>query len=174
MSGGRSHRLVQPGSVGLALAELLVGVGILGLLISLGWRGGSEALARQRLDAATRRLEQGIQRGRAEAQQQGQACGLSLVDQGWAPPEGGALPACLRARETWKDPLVMAIGEVELRHNFPAVLRFSRNGLVLDGGTAVLSALGTDVQRCLVMSPPLGITRVGRFAEGQCEPVAAL
>lgn len=68
----------------------------------------------------------------------------------------------------------MAIGEVQLSHNFPAVLRFSRNGLVLDGGTAVLQASGTAVQRCLVMSPPLGITRVGRYLGGHCEPVAGL
>ena len=161
-------------SVGLSLAELLVGVAILGLLISLGWRGGTEALARQRLDAATRRLEQGIERGRAEAQQHDQACGLSLVEQGWAPPQGGGLPACLPTREELQDPLVMAIGEVQLSHNFPAVLRFSRNGLVLDGGTAVLQASGTPVQRCLVMSPPLGITRVGGYLGGQCEPVAGL
>ena len=52
---------------GWSLGELLVGVGIVGLLASLGWRGGSEALARQRLEVAIRRLDQGIQRGRAEA-----------------------------------------------------------------------------------------------------------
>ncbi len=153
-------------SAGLSLAELLVGVAVLGLLISLGWRGGMEALARQRLDAATRRLELGIERGRAEAQQHDQACGLSLVEEGWAPPQGGGLPACLPSREGLMDPLVIAIGEVQLNHNFPAVLRFSRNGLVLDGGTAVLAASGTSVQRCLVMSPPLGITRLGRYQGG--------
>lgn len=174
MRDGCTKGRLASASSGLSLAELLVGVAILGLLISLGWRGGTEVLARQRLDAATRRLEQGIERGRAEAQQHDQPCGLSLVEQGWAPPQGGGLPACLPTREGLQDPLVMAIGEVQLSHNFPAVLRFSRNGLVLDGGTAVLQASGTTLQSCLVMSPPLGITRVGRYQEGQCEPVAEL
>ena len=62
------------------------------------------------------------------------------------------------------------MGELQLSHNFPDVLRFSSNGLVLDGGTAVLRAAGTSIQRCLVMSLPLGITRIGRYEAGQCLP----
>jgi hypothetical protein len=57
----------------------------------------------------------------------------------------------------------VADGEVQVRHNFPEALRFSSNGLVLDGGTVVLSTKGTPLQRCLVMALPLGIVRVGRY-----------
>jgi prepilin-type N-terminal cleavage/methylation domain-containing protein len=152
---------------GFSLAEVLVGVAILGLLAAIGWGGGSEHLARQRLEAATRRLDQGIQRGRAEAQKQGRPCGLSLQEEGWASPAGGVMPPCLHTLESLKEPI--AAGEVQLIHNFPAVLRFSSNGLVLDGGTAVLHTAGTPLQRCLVMALPLGITRLGRYQAGRCE-----
>ena len=157
---------------GFSLAELLVGIAIVGLLAGLGWSWGSETLARQRLEAATRRLDQGIQRGRAEAQKLGRPCGLSLRPEGWAPPASSSLPPCLQTLETLKEPI--AAGEVKLVHNFPAVLRFSSNGLVLDGGTAVLSASGTSLQRCLVMALPLGITRLGRYRGGTCEPDPSL
>lgn len=159
-------------TAGFSLAELLVGVAIVGLLAALGWSGGSETLARQRLESATRRLDQGIQRGRAEAQKLGRPCGLSLSTQGWMPPAGGVLPPCVQTLESLKEPI--AAGEVRLNHNFPAVLRFSSNGLVLDGGTAVLQAAGTSLQRCLVMALPLGITRLGRYMGGRCEPDPSL
>ena len=155
-------------SGGCSLPELLMGVAILGLLSTLGWRGGAETLARQRVEVATRRLDQGIQRGRAEAQRQGQPCGLSLGDHGWGPPMGGGLQPCLTTLEALSEPIASAA--VQLSHNFPAVLRFSSNGLVLDGGTAVLTVPGLTLQRCLVMSPPLGVTRVGRLQAGRCEP----
>jgi hypothetical protein len=34
--------------------------------------------------------------------------------------------------------------------------------LVLDGGTVVVAAAGSDLQRCLVVSLPLGVVRTGR------------
>jgi len=53
-------------------------------------------------------------------------------------------------------------------------LRFSANGLVLDGGTVLISASGGAVVRCLVMSLPLGITRLGRYSGGLCEADSSL
>ena len=61
-------------------------------------------------------------------------------------------------------------GALELSHNLPAALRFSSNGLLLDGGTVVLAVAGTPLQRCVVMALPLGITRVGHWREGSCAP----
>ena len=148
--------------------ELLVALLILALLAGLGWQSGAETLARRRLEVATRRLDQGIQRARAEAQKRGQPCGLSLQSGGWGPPpDTYALLPCQQTLVSLQEPI--AAGELQLSHNFPDVLRFSSNGLVLDGGTAVLSISGTELQRCLVMALPLGITRLGRFRGGRCE-----
>jgi hypothetical protein len=88
------------------------------------------------------------------------------------PPAQSSLAPCLQTLESLKEPI--AAGEVQLVHNFPAVLRFSSNGLVLDGGTAVLSSSGTTLQRCLVMALPLGITRLGRYRNGGCQPDPSL
>ena len=165
------HAMVRR-SPGCSLPELLVGIAILGLLALLGWSGGNETLARHRVEAATRRLDQGIQRGRAEAKKLGKPCGWRLQPEGWGPPDHSSLPPCLQTLEGLKEPI--AAGSVQLVHNFPAVLRFSSNGLVLDGGTAVVSAAGTSLQRCLVMALPLGITRLGRYSAGRCEPVPLL
>ncbi|MCP9771623.1 GspH/FimT family pseudopilin [Synechococcus sp. Tobar12-5m-g] len=149
---------------GSTLTELLVTVAVLGLLAGLAIQAGSESLARQRLEAATRRLAQGIERGRAEALQRGEPCGLSLSEQGWQPPEAGSLTAC----STTVLELAEGVesGAVYLNHNLPEVLRFSSNGLVLDGGTVVLTSAGTPLRRCLVMALPLGIVRLGRYGGG--------
>ena len=156
---------------GFSLAELMVVLTVLGLLAALAFSGGQEQLARMRVETALRRLELGLQRARAEAQQRGQPCGLSLLSGefggGWGPPTATALPPCQRGVEPLQEP--MAAGALLVEHNLPAVLRFSSNGLVLDGGTVVLSAPGTRLRRCLVMAPPLGITRLGRDRGQGCE-----
>jgi hypothetical protein len=63
-----------------------------------------------------------------------------------------------------------AEGGLEVTHNLPDPVRFSANGLVLDGGTVWLRSQGTPLVRCVVVSLPLGITRVGREGPGGCEP----
>jgi hypothetical protein len=159
---GRSAGVwVVPAGGGFSLAELLVGLAVLLLLAGLAWREGGEVLARERLEAATRRLAQGIERGRAEAEERGMPCGLRLGEAGWEEPAGAALPACAKA----VGPLAEGVeqGTVELNHNLPALLRFTGNGLVLDGGTVVLSSRGTALRRCLVMALPLGVVRLGRY-----------
>jgi prepilin-type N-terminal cleavage/methylation domain-containing protein len=151
----------------LTLPELLVALVVLGLLAAMAFSTGAEPLARQRLEAATRRLEQGLQRARAEAQARGRACGLSLIGAAWGPPSTGALPPCRPGLEGLQEPI--AAGVLRVEHNLPAVLRFTANGLVLDGGTVVLSTEGTALRRCLVLALPLGITRLGRDRGQGCE-----
>jgi len=154
---------------GLTLPEALVALAVLGLLAGLSLPSGVEALARLRLEAAGRRLGQGLEQAREEAVRRGQPCALSLGASGWQPGAVADLPSCFEPREGLNEPGLQ--GALELRHNFPAALRFSRNGLVLDGGTAVLSTPGTAVRRCLVLAPPLGVVRLGRY---QGDPAAGL
>ena len=146
----------------MRLAELMLGLSLLGLMGSVGLAQGSQVLLDQRLESATRLLDQGLQRARREAQRRGAPCGLRLSATGWATPLPGTLPSCFAAPQLLPEGVAVA-------HNFPALLRFTANGLVLDGGTAVLSAAAHPNQRCLVMSLPLGITRLGQFREGRCE-----
>jgi prepilin-type N-terminal cleavage/methylation domain-containing protein len=169
---------------GFFMVELLVVLALLGLCAALGLTQGGEALARQRVEAATRRLALGIERARAEAEERGRPCGLSLGPQGWEAPAGSGLDPCGKAVM----PLGEGVGEdsgtgsVLLQHTLPPMLRFSSNGLVLDGGTVVLAGRGTSLRRCLVMALPLGIVRLGRYggpAQGTpdsaaCQPDPAL
>jgi prepilin-type N-terminal cleavage/methylation domain-containing protein len=148
------------GDVGLSLVEVLLAAAIMAILAGIAYGTGGDAVARQRLEAATRRLGIGIDRGRLAALRNSQPCSLSLGPGGWqAPLDGSAV--CAGAPMGLGEGV--ADGEVQVRHNFPEALRFSSNGLVLDGGTVVLSTKGTPLQRCLVMALPLGIVRVGRY-----------
>lgn len=136
---------------------------LLGLLGSLSVQNGGGLLARQRLEAATRSLEQGINRARAEAIQRQGPCGMRLGETAWLPPAAGsALEPCFSGSVPWPQGVV-------LQHNFPELLRFTGSGLVLDGGTALLTHPGTDLARCLVMGLPLGVVRLGRIGEKGCE-----
>ena len=52
-------------------------------------------------------------------------------------------------------------GALELRSNLPDAVRFSTNGLVLDGGLVVLAHPSHAKGLCLVIGLPLGISRSG-------------
>lgn len=155
-------------AAGVTLPELLAAVAVLALLSGLAFGSGQRWLAEQRLEAASRRVLAGLEQGRQQAESQGQPCALALGKEGWHAPRSGGLPGCLRHDL----PLQEAVGgaQLQLFHNLPAAVRFSSNGLVLDGGTVVLAAEGTAMQRCVVVALPLGITRVGRWQEGRCVP----
>jgi hypothetical protein len=120
------------------------------------------------VESVTRRVSLGLEMGRAAAERRGQPCALQLSERGWHGPAGGSLAPC----EGVELPLAEGVeaGAIQLEHNLPAVVRFSSNGLVLDGGTVLVSAAGTDLVRCVVMSLPLGVVRIGRYGEGGCRP----
>ena len=54
-------------------------------------------------------------------------------------------------------------GLIRVQTNLPTVIRVSANGLLLDGGTTVLSHERLDRSLCLVVSLPLGVSRVGTY-----------
>ena len=151
------------------MPEVLVAMAVLAILAVVGFGQGGELLARQRVEAALKRVEQGLNRARAEAVRRGAPCGIRLGDGVWMPPAPSShLEPCFSAEEP------IAESRVQISHNFPDPLRFSRNGLVLDGGSVVLRSQGTDLQRCLVMSLPLGVTRMGHQGANGCEADPAL
>ena len=154
---------------GLTLPELLVAIAVLSILASLGCISGAETLARQRLENASRTLGQGIERARSSALRTSTACGMSLTTNGWEAARSGSLPPCLPDATPLQEP-GFGDGGLRVSHNMPSELRFSSNGLVLDGGTVVLTMRGTNLRRCLVMALPLGVVRVGRYGG---DPVAS-
>ena len=154
-------------SGGFTLVELLVTLAVLMLLTGLAMAYGSAGLAKLRVEMASRRVLLGLEEGRSAALRSGQACGLQLGDNGWQAPASTSLAPCPGVSV----PLVEGIEAslVEVEHNLPNTVRFTSNGLVLDGGTVVVRSDGTELERCLVVSLPLGVTRVGRMASGSCQ-----
>lgn len=156
---------------GIALPELLLAAGLLTLLGALTLGELSNLRARQGLESALRRVALGLELGRVAAMRQGRSCGLGLENDGWQPPPGGALPACEGVATGLAEGLDSP--QVTLQHNLPAVVRFSSNGLILDGGTVLLATPGA-VSRCLVLSPPLGVVRQGWLQGATCRPEETL
>jgi type II secretory pathway pseudopilin PulG len=161
-------------SQGFTLVEALLATSLLLILAGISLVPARESLARQRLETATRRVLLGLDRGRLAAERRGQPCALAFAGRsGWQPPQGGSLAACEQ------EPIglgegVQDDGALEVEHNLPGEVRFSANGLLLDGGTVVLRHPHTTLTRCVVVSLPLGVTRVGLQGQGGCLPDPAL
>ena len=145
---------------GFSLLECLVVVGLLGILATLAIPSSSAVQRRLELDSGLRRLRVGLDRGRMAAERDRQPCALQLSATGWQPPLAGDLPAC---RGGVTSLVEAGAGELELRSNLPDAVRFSANGLVLDGGLVVVSHPSYAQALCLVISLPLGISRSGVY-----------
>ncbi|WP_094586129.1 MULTISPECIES: GspH/FimT family protein [unclassified Synechococcus] len=160
--------MAHPEPGGFTLPEALLTLVLVGLLAQLGFSSASRELALARLEGASRRVMVGLERGRDAALRSGRPCALSLEATGWREPQAGGLPACEGA--------ALELGEgiggpdVTVSHNLPAAVRFTSNGLIIDGGTVLLSTEGTDLVRCVVVALPLGVTRLGRQGPGGCLP----
>ena len=150
---------------GFSLVELSVTVALLGIIASLVVPDAASDRDRLQLDAAARRLQLGLERARLAARRAQQACGISLARDAWEQPEHQHLPAALAPCSGVGLSLQEAFeqGPIQLHTNLPEVIRVSANGLLLDGGTTVLSHERLDQRRCLVVSLPLGVSRVGTY-----------
>ena len=155
------------------LPEALLAVCILAVLGVQLWRGGAQALAMQRLQTASQRVTGGLEEARAAALREGRPCGLRLGPSGWEAPRNSTLPACLGVRPGLGTGMDDGSLEPRLAHNLSDPVRFTANGLVLDGGTIWLRSAHTPLVRCVVVSLPLGVTRVGREGPSGCEPESA-
>jgi prepilin-type N-terminal cleavage/methylation domain-containing protein len=134
---------------GFTLAELLGAVSVLGVLLAIGAWVGRGLLATQRVEVAVRELASTIERQRDLAIRHGHGRSVSVDG------PGGLLEAA-----------TVAGGQLEISHNLPPELRFTANGLLIDGGTVVVASAGTSLRRCLVMALPLGVVRLGRDESG--------
>jgi prepilin-type N-terminal cleavage/methylation domain-containing protein len=137
-----------------SLPELLIAVVVLGILAAMAVPSGQGALARMRVEAASRSLMLEIERGRDRALRDGRPLLLALEGEAGLLAEVEATDAAL-----------------EVHHNLPEALRFTANGLLIDGGTVVVASPATPLRRCLVLALPLGVLRLGQYAS---EPAAGL
>jgi len=160
-------------SEAFSLVELLVVVAVLTAVALLAFGFEREALARLQVEAATRRVLLGLERGRSAAEREGRACALNLDQRGWRFPTGGSLPGCPGGQLELVEGFT-PVGEVRVEHNLPAAVRFSSNGLVLDGGTVLVGHPATALLRCVVVSLPLGVARVGLQGDLGCRPDPSL
>ena len=145
---------------GFSLVECLVVVALLGILATLAIPSSSAVQRRLELDSGLRRLRVGLDRGRMAAERDRQPCALHLSATGWIAPMEGDLPAC---RGGITSLVELGAGDLDLRSNLPDAVRFSTNGLVLDGGLVVLSHPSHGRALCLVIGLPLGISRSGVY-----------
>ncbi len=149
----------------MSLIEQLIVVSLVGMLASIPIVTGRSDRDQLQLDASARRLQVGLDRARSMARREQTACGLSLSAEGFSAPDDGILPGVLPPCPGMRMALQEAFeqGPVALNTNLPAVLRFTANGLLLDGGIAVLSHQRLAKARCLVVSLPLGVSRIGSY-----------
>ena len=147
---------------GFSLVECLVVVALLGILATLAIPSSGAVKRRLELESGLRRLRVGLDRGRMAAERDRQPGALQLTASGWQPPLTGDLLACRGGVTALAE---AGAGALELRSNLPDAVRFSTNGLVLDGGLVVLSHPSHGQALCLVIGLPLGISRSG-FYEG--------
>ena len=145
---------------GFSLVECLVVVALLGILATLAIPSSSAVQRRLEMDSGLRRLRVGLDRGRMAAERDRQPCALQLSANGWQPPLAGDMPACRGGVTSLAE---TGSGELELRSNLPDAVRFSANGLVLDGGLVVVSHPSHAQALCLVIGLPLGISRSGVY-----------
>ena len=163
---------------GFSLLELMVVIAIVGFLASAATAHSGRDRDRVQLTTALRRLQIGLDRGRMAAERSGEPCGMRLTFQGWQPPLAGELRPCPGAATTLVE---LGASSLDIHSNLPEPVRFSSNGLVLDGGLVVLGHRRLSLHRCLVIGLPLGISRSGTyeghptdtFSSRRCKPDAA-
>ena len=150
---------------GFSLVELMVTVAVMGMIASLVVPNSRPDRDRLQLDAAARRLQLGLERARLAARRAQQACGISLGSEAWLEPEQQDLPGALAPCSGIGISLQEAFeqGPIQVHTNLPEVIRVSANGLLLDGGTTVLSHARVARSLCLVVSLPLGVSRIGTY-----------
>ena len=147
---------------GFTLVELMMAVALVGIICSIGLVHAGADRDRLQLDAAARRLQLGLQRARLSARRHQQACAVALGPEAWVVGDSGSLPPCIGSGLSLQEGAAPA--EISVHTNLPSLVRVTANGLLLDGGTTVLSHPRVSDSRCLVVSLPLGISRVGHYA----------
>lgn len=150
---------VRDRNKGFTLIELLVVIGLIGILSAISSPVFVGMYARTRVNAALTDIQTALLEGQRQAIRTSRACDLQLNSNTRA-LSGSCL---VRGNRT--------LTRVTLRTSTSAV-RFDFKGVMLNPSgntisnqpvTIVVASPNTDLQRCLVVSAPLGLIRTGTY-----------
>ena len=146
---------------GFSLPELVMAMAVLGLLTTMALVHAGPDPGRQTLDRAVQSFVLALDRARLMSRRHHQACGLALEPLTGELGTGSGLPSCVAAGSPLS--VQRSASAVQIHTNLPQQLRFSANGLLLDGGLVVFRHASSGHRPCVVVSLPLGVTRQGRY-----------
>ena len=147
---------------GFSLLELVVATSLLAVLATVGLHTTSSDYWHLKIEQSALNYQLALDRARWSAEKSQQACALWVHGAESELPEPNSLQPCVASRMPLRQRL--ASSGVLIHANLPNRLRFTRNGLLLDGGIVVFSHPGSQQRSCVVVSLPLGVTRSGRYS----------
>lgn len=163
-----------PPETGFTLAEVMVTVSLVGVIAVLGIPRALQAYSAAKLNTSANRLHMALERAfqmvDLKARFPTGRCSISLSSSGWTDASGSSDPPCLANGEGDINDGLGLSSTTQLRHTFPASLTIQSsdsNQRASDGGMAVLSSSDSQLQRCLVLDPVLGMVRLGRYQGAQ-------
>ncbi|TGG79885.1 MAG: prepilin-type cleavage/methylation domain-containing protein [Aphanocapsa feldmannii 288cV] len=152
---------------GMTVPELVMVLALIGVLVGLGFPAGLGLHHRAQLRGTIRRLALQLEQARREALGSGEPCGMSAMQTGWGRPANPDLRPCRMALA------LESTAAVVVESNLPGDLIATPNGLLLGAGTMVASHPQMEEQWCLVVSIPLGTTRLGRYVGASDQSIKA-
>lgn len=139
---------------GFTLAESLIVVAIGGILAAMAIPSMSAAINRAKLAQATEMVVASLQEAQREAIRRNRSCTVTLdkIDRKIAGQQG-----CLLTGDR------ILPTEIELSYTGDGEIKYGIRGNTTNNESVVLKTVGSPNYRCLTVSAPLGIIRLGSY-----------
>jgi len=161
---------VREQTKGFTLLELIVVIGLIGVLSAISAPVFGGMYARTRVNHGLTGVQTALLEGQRQAIRTSRSCDLTLTTQ---PPtlSGTCLPGGRRQLTR----VAVRSSASTLRFNFKGVLLNPDQTVRTQPVTVVVTSPQTNLQRCLVISAPLGLMRTGTYngtgtVEANCVP----
>jgi prepilin-type N-terminal cleavage/methylation domain-containing protein len=140
--------------LGFTLAESLIVVAIVGILVAMAIPSVSAAINRAKLAQATDLVVASLQESQREAMRRNRSCTITLnkVDRKIVGQQG-----CLLTGDR------MLPDEIDLNYTGTGDIEYGIRGNTTNNKTVVLKVNNVANYRCLTVSAPLGIIRLGSY-----------